>query len=174
MSSLKDYISQHLRETDQKSDIVYVGIIVGSLLFSTLGGLTLANSYREALAVKAQETDMRTFVTNYNQKLAELNKEPFRAINDEELDEVQSNLLFAVQVNNLELNTLRNLSIQTDMEKEHGKSFEMTLTGAWSDTVNFLKGFGTKDALIAIRNVRLTPESDGRIKTTIEYKICIK
>ena len=60
------------------------------------------------------------------------------------------------------------------MEKEHGKSFEMTLVGSWTDSVNFIKGFGSKDALIAMRSVRFAPESDGRIRTTLEYKIYIK
>ena len=172
--SVKEYLSQHLRETDQKSDIVYVGVIAGSILLSILGGLNLANSYSESLSVQEQATEMKTFVTNFNQKVNELNKEDLRAITDDELDEVQSNLIFSVQVNNLELITLRNLSLQDDMEKEHGKSFEMTLVGSWKDSVNFIKGFGSKDALIAMRNVRFAPESDGRIRTTLEYKIYIK
>ena len=73
--SVKEYLSQHLRETDQKSDIVYVGVIAGSILLSILGGLNLANSYSESLSVQEQATEMKTFVTNFNQKVNELNKE---------------------------------------------------------------------------------------------------
>ena len=84
------------------------------------------------------------------------------------------NLIFSAQANHLELITLKNLSLQDNMEKEHGKSFEMNLLGSWADTVAFINGFSAKDALIAIRKVRFTPESDGKIKTTLEYKVFIK
>lgn len=117
---------------------------------------------------------MRTFVNNYNQSVKELNNEPYRAVASDELDDVQSNLIFSAQANHLELITLKNLSLQDNMEKEHGKSFEMNLLGSWADTVAFINGFSAKDALIAIRKVRFTPESDGKIKTTLEYKVFIK
>ena len=172
--SIKEYLSLHLRETEQKSDIVYVGIIATSLLLITLGGFSTANSYRESLVIQQQEEEMRTFVNNYNQSVKELNNEPYRAVASDELDDVQSNLIFSAQANHLELITLKNLSLQDNMEKEHGKSFEMNLLGSWADTVAFINGFSAKDALIAIRKVRFTPESDGKIKTTLEYKVFIK
>lgn len=172
--NIKNYLSQHLRETDKKSDIVYVGIVVGSILFSVFGGLNLLNSYRDAVAVREQETEMHNFLTSYNQKVDALNKEQFRPISDVELDEVQSKLLFSAQVNNLELTSLRNLSLQDEQAKEHGKSFEMDLLGTWGNTVSFLENFGVKNTLISIRNIRLTPEQDGRVKTILEYKIYTK
>lgn len=174
MNSAKEYLSQHLRETEQKSDIVYFIVIVMSIVLSILGGLNLASSYNDALAIQAQEAEMRSFVTSYNQKLEELNKKPFRAINSEDLDETQSNLIFAVQSNKLVLSSLRNLSLQEDVDKEHGKSFEMTVIGSWADTVAFLEGFGTKDALVSMRNIRMLPEPDDRVKTTLIYKIYLK
>ena len=39
--SIKEYLALHLRETEQKSDIVYVGIIATSLLLITLGGFSI-------------------------------------------------------------------------------------------------------------------------------------
>ena len=172
--NIKNYLSQHLRETDKKSDIVYVGIVAGSILLSIFGGLNLLNSYREAVAVQEQESEMRNFLTSYNQKVAALNKEQLRPIPDIEVDDVQSKLLFSAQANNLELTSLRNLSLQDEQAKEHGKSFEMDLIGSWGNTVSFLENFGVKDTLISIRNVRLTPEQDGCIKTILEYKIYTK
>ena len=172
--NIKNYLSQHLRETDKKSDIVYVGIVAGSVLLSVFWGLNLLNSYRDAVAVQEQESEMRDFLTSYNQKVDALNKEQFRPISDIELDEVQSKLLFSAQVNNLELTSLRNLSLQDEQAKEHGKSFDMDLLGTWSNTVSFLENFGVKNTLISIRNIRLTPEQDGRVKTILEYKIYTK
>lgn len=172
--NIKNYLSQHLRETDKKSDIVYVGIVAGSILLSVFGGLNLLNSYRDAIAVQEQEGEMRDFLVSYNQKVEALNKEQLRPISDVEVDEVQSKLLFSAQANNLELTSLRNLSLQDEQTKEHGRSFEMDLIGAWGSTVSFLENFGVKDTLISIRNVRLTPEQDGRVKTILEYKIYTK
>ena len=172
--NIKNYLSQHLRETDKKSDIVYVGIVAGSILLSVFGGLNLLNSYRDAIAVQEQESEMRDFLVSYNQKVEALNKEQLRPISDVEVDEIQSKLLFSAQANNLELTSLRNLSLQDEQTKEHGKSFEMDLIGAWGSTVSFLENFGVKDTLISIRNVRLTPEQDGRVKTILEYKIYTK
>lgn len=87
--SIKEYLALHLRETEQKSDIVYVGIIATSLLLITLGGFSIANSYRESLVIQQQEEEMRTFVNNYNQSVKELNNEPYRAVASDELDDVQ-------------------------------------------------------------------------------------
>ena len=50
----------------------------------------------------------------------------------------------------------------------------MTVIGSWADTVAFLEGFGTKDALVAMRNIRMLPEPDDRVKTTLTYKIYLK
>ena len=68
--SIKEYLTLRLRETEQKSDIVYVGIIATSLLLITLGGFSTANSYRESLVIQQQEEEMRTFVNNYNQSVS--------------------------------------------------------------------------------------------------------
>ena len=44
MNSAKEYLSQHLRETEQKSDIVYFIVIVMSIGQPTHNGLNLASS----------------------------------------------------------------------------------------------------------------------------------
>ena len=174
MEELKEKFLQQFRQPDNKSDITYVLIIIGCLVAVLFGGANALSSYQEATRVQEEITNKEQFVETYNQKYALVQKESYHPVSEDQIDDVQSRLLFTARANNLELVSLKNMSLSEDAQKENGKVFEMFILGAWKDDVEFLQKFHSKDALLSIRYMRFDPDKDGKVKVTMEYKIYTK
>lgn len=54
----------------------------------------------------------------------------------------------------------------------NGVEFDLSFKGNWNKTVEFVESFDSrKDCLTAIRGIKMEPEKDGGVKTTLKYKL---
>lgn len=150
--------------------------VLTALVFLTSSKLVL--SFKAAMETREQIVLMQNSIADWNKTVKKISSEPYRAIQDSQLDDVQKNLLFNLQSNRLELTSFKNLVPANANEKVEkaasGKMFEMSFQGSWSDTVRFLSDFHVKDALISFRDLKISPERDHSVKTVVQYKIYIK
>lgn len=119
-----------------------------------------------------QAATMKTFVTEYGNKAARLNQEAYRPITADQMDNVQSNLLLALQANQMDLLGFKNIK-QND-KNPTGQIFELDFTGSWASTVHVLRNFHARDALISIESTKISPDKDAKVKTILQYKIYVK
>ena len=81
--------------------------------------------------------------------------------------EVKSRILFAAQGNQL------NLLGAADHAEENGRLCELDVSGDWGNMLNFLKNFGSSDALGGIRGLAMNMEQ-GKIQAHVVYEIYTK
>lgn len=146
-------------------------IIIGFCVFFSTGKLIMA--WQSAIETKSQIEMMNKYITDYNEKTKKINSEPYRAIKIELIDDVQTNLIFSIKAHQLNLISFKNMTPQNEKAEKvsNGKEFEINFEGSWVDTVKFLSNFHIKDTLIAILNLRMEPNKDGSVKTSLHYKI---
>lgn len=171
MSKLKQYVQQIING----QGMLFHGIIILIAVLAVIGGgIKLTVAYREAAAVKAEIENMNQYIISYNNLAKEINTSPFNAVAAEQLDQVQSQIILQVQHHNLQLLKLNILS-KNDAKKDiHGKVYEITTLGSWSDTFHFIDQLGSKDALISERYVSMKPDKNGMIEMVMEYKVYTK
>lgn len=172
IEKVKQYVPQFFEGNMLAYGIVL--IVLGCCLFVVSGQLWI--SWNTALETQKQIDTMHQYIFNWNEKAQKINNEPYKAVSTEQIDDIQSNLLFALQAHKLEMSSFKNMTTENEKTEkaENGKSFEMSFKGSWSDTVHFLSNFHVRDALLSIRNLNLQPDKDGSVKTSLQYKIYTK
>lgn len=115
---------------------------------------------------------MRQATEAYDKKKALLDMAPAKPVTSDKLDEVQTNILFQLQRNHLNLSNMN--FVTSNDQKEKNQTFEMNISGSYDNTMAFLSSF-KKDAkgLISILSVFFHPEKD-ELRTTIKYKIYVR
>jgi len=134
------------------------------------GGGKFTLAYQTATEIRQQIIDMNTFLDEYNQKVIQVNQAVYRPVKAEQVDNVQSNILLALQQYKLDLIGFKN--VQTE-KTEVGKVYELTFQGSWESTVHFIENFHVRDALISIKDMKMSEEK-GIVKTVLQYKIYTK
>jgi hypothetical protein len=110
---------------------------------------------------------MTQTVKDWQEKADRLNGEKFRPVTEEQAKEVKSRILFAAQGNQL------NLLGAADHAEENGRLCELDVSGDWGNMMNFLKNFGSSDALVGIRGLAMNMEQ-GKIQAHVVYEIYTK
>lgn len=152
--------------------MVLYAVLLLALVFSvSFGTSKLVLSYQTAQDTKQQIASMNNFLEEWTKKTALLNHAAYRPVKAEQVDNVQTNLLMALQVNQLDLTGFK--SVPATGKNEDCRTFEMEFAGAYESTIHFLEDFHAKDALISIHSLKME-SNKGKIKTSIQYKIYIK
>ena len=110
---------------------------------------------------------MTQTIKDWQEKADRLNGEKFRPVTEEQAKEVKSRILFAAQGNQL------NLLGAADHAEENGRLCELDVSGDWGNMMNFLKNFGSSDALVGIRGLAMNMEQ-GKIQAHVVYEIYTK
>lgn len=149
-------------------------VVLGFCVFAASGQLWI--SWNTAINTQKQIGMMQQYILTWNEKARKVNNEPYKAVDIEQIDDIQSNLIFALQAHKLEMYSFKNMTSENEKAEKtaNGKSFEMSFKGSWGDTVHFLSNFHVRDALLSIRNLNLQPDKDGSVKTSLQYKIYTK
>lgn len=155
----------------EKDMLLYiVGSVVGLVLvFFVSSNLLL--SYQTAMETEEQIASMHSFLKEWTEKTTVLNNAEYRPVQVMQVDSVQTNLLLALQANQLELVGFK--AVPSPKKDDNYHAFEMEFTGPYEVTVHFLENFHAKDALISIHYLKMEPNK-GKIKTTIQYRVYIK
>jgi len=150
---------------------MYIVVLVILFILTFFGGSKLILSYNEAMETQQEIESMQNFLKEWTEKTSVLNNAEYRPVKASQVDSVQTNLLFALQANQLELVGFR--AMPSTKKEESSRSFELDFTGSYEITMHFLENFHAKDALISIQGLKME-QSKGKIKTSMQYKVYIK
>ena len=141
-----------------------IGVL--GIIFLAMTACTV-NVFHEQQERQGQIGVMTQTVKDWQEKADRLNGEKFRPVTEEQAKEVKSRILFAAQGNQL------NLLGSADHAEENGRFCELDVSGDWGNMVNFLKSFGSSDALVGIRGLAMNMEQ-GKIQAHVVYEIYTK
>lgn len=152
--------------------LVVHGMILLVLVFvvSTLTS-HLVISYREKAEKEQQISVMQSFIADWQSKNDQLNNSSMRPVDAKKLDLVQTDIIFNLQANKVNLLSIKD-DKQQDKEK-NGKVYTAEFTGSYADVMRSLQSFHAKDALIGIKYVKLGMKN-GLVDTQLTYKIYTK
>ena len=141
-----------------------VGILGVALIGMT--GYTV-HTFHNQQERQGQIAVMTQTIADWQEKADRLNSEKLRPVTPEQAKEVKSRILLAAQGNQL------NILGSADHADENGRLCELDVSGDWGNMVNFLKNFGSSDALVGIKGLAMNMEQ-GKIQAHVVYEIYTK
>ncbi|MBO6202493.1 MAG: hypothetical protein J6O13_03090 [Selenomonas sp.] len=141
-----------------------VGILGVALIGMT--GYTV-HTFHSQQERQGQIAVMTQTIADWQEKADRLNSEKLRPVTPEQAKEVKSRILLAAQGNQL------NILGSADHADENGRLCELDVSGDWGNMVNFLKNFGSSDALVGIKGLAMNMEQ-GKIQAHVVYEIYTK
>lgn len=141
-----------------------VGILGVALIGMT--GYTI-HTFHSQQERQGQIAVMTQTIADWQEKADRLNSERLRPVTPEQAKEVKSRILLAAQGNQL------NILGSADHADENGRLCELDVSGDWGNMVNFLKNFGSSDALVGIKGLAMNMEQ-GKIQAHVVYEIYTK
>ena len=141
-----------------------VGILGVALIGMTCYTVHTFHSQQER---QGQIAVMTQTIADWQEKADRLNSEKLRPVTPEQAKEVKSRILLAAQGNQL------NILGSADHSDENGRLCELDVSGDWGNMVNFLKNFGSSDALVGIKGLAMNMEQ-GKIQAHVVYEIYTK
>ncbi len=141
-----------------------VGILGVALIGMTSYTVHTFHSQQER---QGQIAVMTQTIADWQEKADRLNSEKLRPVTAEQAKVVKSRILLAAQGNQL------NILGSADHADENGRLCELDVSGDWGNMVNFLKNFGSSDALVGIKGLAMNMEQ-GKIQAHVVYEIYTK
>jgi len=166
----RDLIHHFPKLWHSKDTILYVSIFTLLLIFTIFAFGKLSVAYHQAVKTRQKIAEMTQYVEHWNEKISIIDSSPYRPVTMAQADNVQSNLLLDLQANNLSLISFKNSS---SSKQENSKKYQLNFIGTWPATVQFIKNFHVRDALISITQINMKTEKD-KIKTSVEYKVWVR
>lgn len=142
---------------------------VVSILGVALIGMTgyTVHTFHSQQERQGQIAVMTQTIADWQEKADRINSERLRPVTPEQAKEVKSRILLAAQGNQL------NILGSADHADENGRLCELDVSGDWGNMVNFLKNFGSSDALVGIKGLAMNMEQ-GKIQAHVVYEIYTK
>ena len=141
-----------------------IGILGVALIAMT--GYTI-HAFHSQQERQAQIAVMTHTIEDWQEKADRLNSEKLRPVTAKQAQEVKKRIIFAAQGNQL------NLLGSSDHAEANGRLCELDVSGDWGNIVNFLKNFGSGDALVGIKGLAMNMEK-GKIQAHVVYEIYTK
>lgn len=152
--------------------MVFLTITVVLFIITIFVGSKAVLSYQKAEIVKAETAEMKATIINWQNKVDYISKETFRPVGAEQVDNVNSDILIAINVHNLTLEDFKANKASGKAEESY-QVFQIKVGGQYADVVKFLLEFHAKDALVSIMNFSMS-SSQGIIHADITYRIYTK
>lgn len=134
-------------------------------------GSKAALSYRAAQDIRQQTQDMQNTIKEWQQQSEIINHEKYRPVKANQVDTVNSDILFKMQGNKLSITDYK--AVAGNTKDTTSRTFELTFEGEYADAVRFLSDFHSRDALINLVSMKITPQN-GKVRGTIRYRIYTK
>ena len=141
-----------------------IGILGVALIAMT--GYTI-HAFHSQQERQGQIAVMTHTIEDWQEKADRLNSEKLRPVTVKQAQEVKKRIIFAAQGNQL------NLLGSSDHAEANGRLCELDVSGDWGNIVNFLKNFGSGDALVGIKGLAMNMEK-GKIQAHVVYEIYTK
>ena len=129
-------------------------------------GTRLTLAYKEKLETEKQIQTIQEFIREYNNKNSKLNSFPSKPVPMDQVDSIQTGLIFQIQKMKLELKGMKD----TQKKDTDGRVFEVEFLGTYPATLNFLNYLQNNEVLIAIKSINM--QKKGQVlDTKVMYKI---
>ena len=151
--------------------ILVVGTAILGLLTLGLGSQAIA-SYQEATNISNQNASMKKTLSDWREAVSFINNQKYRPVEKTKVDAVTSEILFKLQAMNLQLIDFKDTS--NTKKDDHYRTFTITFKGQYPETVQFFSDLHANDALVVLRQLKLTPDDDNLLKTEIVYRVYVK
>lgn len=166
--NLKNILNLKLFKSSKKMFTYFiVTMILIFAIFIASGQVVLG--YTHAKDIQEQTANMQVSLKEWNTKADFINQQPYRPIHAAQLENVQADVMFALQNHKLELVEFK--SINGTNPTQH--VFELGFKGSYESTVNYLNSFHSRDALMSIIHMRMNQEN-GDITTVVRYIVYVK
>lgn len=155
----------------ERKKLFLSSIAVGALsilLFLCGTRLTFALSERQKEENRVRE--MERYVQEYKELQDKANTFDLRPVPESEVDRIQTAILLHFQKYKLNLESLKELQ---DKNIRHGHVYQASVIGAYESTVDCLRNFYVRSALIGFRGMSMQMRN-GSLHTTLTYKIYTK
>ena len=175
--------------------MIFVVCVTLGILITLASGKALMD-YTATEEIKTKITAMEEYLEKFQAKNKQLESAEKRPIDIKDLENVQAEILSAVQNFNLQMEGLRsikdddkiaNTEPKSDAEEvvnggenkkkrksvSKNKAYELTISGSYEDIMNFLSNFQKQRALITMRALTISPENEN-YKVKLNYKIYVK
>ena len=178
-----------------KGLLIIAVVCIAFGIFITLASGKMLMDYTSSEEIKAKIVTMEEYLQKFAEKEKQVEREQYRPIESKELENVQAEILLAVQENNLKMEGLRSIKDDDQIESSapkndaeevvegknnkkrkevsRNKAYELTISGSYEDTMNFLFNFHVDNALMTMRALAITPDNEN-YKTKLNYKIYVK
>lgn len=140
-----------------------VTIMLGSKSFIT---------YKTAKEIQQKTESMHQTIDEWKQKVRVIEQEKLRPVAVNQIDSVNSDILFALQANKLVLNDYQAV-YDTDSDKNKYRTFILKVSGQYQNVIKFLINFKSKDALINILTISMQSRQ-GIINADLRYRVYTK
>lgn len=164
----KEAIFDAFRERKRLFFSVSLVVVLSIALFFSGTRLTLAFSERQKTEARARE--MERYVEEYKGLLDKANASELHPVAEGEVDRIQTAILLHFQKYKLNLESLKEVQ---DKKTQHGHVYQAAITGTYESTVDCLRTFFVRSALIGIRELSMQMRN-GELHTTLTYKIYTK
>lgn len=127
------------------------------------------SSYYEKRETERQIETMQSFLSEWHEKNNKLNSEAMRPVKADQVDLVQTDIIFRLQALGVNINTIKELKQQ----ENDGRVFSVEFSGQYEPVMKSVRSLQESDALVGLKHIVLQGK-DGSISSKLTYKIYTK
>ena len=148
---------------------IYIILMIICIFTTSMLTTSLISSYYNKKEVEKQIVEMEHFLEDWNKKNNQLNESSMRPVDANIIDKVQTDILFRLQVFNLNLTSVKELKQQ----ENNGRVYVIELSGPYENVMKFIHSIQNTDALVGLKHLIISAK-DGGIQIKLTYKIYTK
>lgn len=164
----KDY----LKLLRSKDILAYFLILIFMLCGILYAGMQCVLAYTHANEIEQEKAKMEHLVLECQNKSKILNEAVARPVASNEVDKIQTNLIFDLKAQQLELISLQSGQVK-DKEKNHFITYTMEFVGPFANAMSYIQRMNSTRNLIAITFVELTAKQEN-LQVKMTYRIYTK
>lgn len=149
--------------------VVYIVLLTICIFTTSMLTTSLVSAYYGKLETEKQIAEMQSFLEDWHKKNDQLNESTMRPVEASMVDKVQTDIIFRLQVFNINLVSIKELKQQ----EANGRVYSMEFVGAYDNAMRFIHSMQDTDALVGLKHMVISAQ-DGGIKVKLTYKIYTK
>jgi len=154
----------------QKKIIAHIFMLIVLIFTVSFATSHLLIAYHDKQKTESEIANMQSFLKEWKEKSNVINTASMRPVDPKQLDMVQTEILFNIQTNHLNLVSLKDAQKTNQI---NGHVFAVEFTGPYDNAIQCLQNFRAKDALIGIQHLNLEMQN-GMMHVKMSYKIYTK
>lgn len=148
---------------------IYVALLSIVIFITSMLTTRVISSYYEKRETERQIETMQSFISEWHEKNNKLNSEDMRPVKADQVDMVQTDVIFRLQALGVNINTIKELKQQ----ETDGRVFSVEFSGQYEPVMKSVKSLQESDALVGLKHIVLQSK-DGSISAKLTYKIYTK